>query len=104
MKLDDWLARWSGNYALLREAVTETARSLARRDYETFLQPGEEFSFAQFVGGVHVDFEVEVFRIDPADRALWVRVQTRTGLATPLGLKPAAVFRKLPDGRAFLLR
>jgi hypothetical protein len=104
MKIDDWLARWSPNYAFLREAVVETARSLARRDYAAFLQPGEEFSFAQFVGGVHIDFEVDVFRIDRADGSLWVRVQARSRLATPLGLKPAAVIRKLPDGRAFLMR
>jgi hypothetical protein len=54
------------------------------------------------VRDVRVDFEVEVFRIDPGDRAMWVRVKARSDLATPLDLKPALVFRKLPDGRAYI--
>lgn len=101
MRIDRWLVRWSRNYAALHRAVVEAGRSLARRDYESFLQPGEEFAFTQFVEGARVDFEVEVFRIDPADGSLWVRVGTRSALATPLALKPSFVFRKLPDGRAF---
>lgn len=101
MRIDRWLARWSRNYAFLHRVVHEVGRGLARRDYDAFLQPGEEFSFTQFVDGVQIDFEVEVFRIDPADRSLWVRVIARSKLATPFDLKPAFVFRKLPDGRAF---
>lgn len=101
MRIDRWLVRFSPNYALLHRAVDEVGRSLARRDYESFLQPGEEFSFSQFVDGAQVDFEVEVFRLDPADGSLWVRVKARSKLATPLDLKPSFVFRKLPDGRAF---
>ena len=82
-------------------AVQQVGRELARRDYEAFLQPGEEFAFTQFFDGVQIDFEIEVFRIDPADRAMWVRVIPRAGVTTPLDLKPSFVFRKLPDGRAF---
>ena len=101
MPIDRWLRRFSRNYAFLHQVVQDVGRDLARRDYEAFLQPGEEFSFSQFVDGVQIDFEVEVFRIDPADRALWVRVHGRSKLPTPLSLTPSFVFRKLPDGRAF---
>ena len=102
MLIDRWLARWSPNYAFLRAALDEVGRELARRPYEAMLQPGEELSFTQMVREVRVDFEVEVFRIDPGDRALWVRVTARSRLPTPLDLKPALVFRKLPDGRAYI--
>jgi hypothetical protein len=98
--IDRWLARCSRNYALLLEAVDDVGRQLARRPYEAMLQPGEELSFAQFVRGVHIDFEVEVFRID-TDGTLWVNVRPHAKLGTPLNLKPTFVFRKLPDGRAF---
>ena len=99
--LDRWLLRWSRNYRLLHHAVQTVGRDLARRDYEAFLQPNEEFAFTQFFDGVQMDFEVEVFRIDPGDRSMWVRVIPRASLRTPLDLKPSFVFRKLPDGRAF---
>jgi hypothetical protein len=102
MLIDRWLTRLSPNYALLRNALDEIGRQLARRPYEAMLQPGEELSFTQMVRDVRVDFEVEVFRIDPGDRAMWVRVKARSDLATPLDLKPALVFRKLPDGRAYI--
>jgi hypothetical protein len=101
--LDRWLTRWSRNYALLHRAVQQVGRDLARRDYEAFLQPYEEFAFTQFFEGVQIDFEAEVFRIDPGDRSLWVRMQVRSALGTPLGLKPAFTFRKLPDGQAFVV-
>jgi hypothetical protein len=100
--MDRWLSRFSRNYAFLHRAVHAVGRDLARRDYEAFLQPGEDLSFTQFVEGRQVDFEVEVFRIDPADQSLWVRVTPRATLPTPLALKPACVFRKLPDGRAWV--
>jgi hypothetical protein len=99
--IDRWLSRWSRNYAFLRRAVDDVGRQIARRPYEALLQPGEELSFAQFVEGVHVDFEVEIFRID-TDGTMWVRVQGRAQLSTPLEIKPALVFRKLADGRAYI--
>jgi hypothetical protein len=99
--LDRWLTRWSRNYAFLRRAVGEIGREIARRPYDTFLQPGEELSFSQFVDGVQVDFEVEVYRIDRDDGCMWVRVEARSSLPTPLQLRPAFEFRKLPDGRAY---
>ncbi|MEO8628873.1 MAG: hypothetical protein ABI612_12320 [Betaproteobacteria bacterium] len=102
MFIDRWLTRWSPNYAFLRKAVREVGSELARRPYDAMLQPGEEFSFAQFVDGVHIDFEVEVFRID-LDKTMWIRVEPRAKLWTPLELKPSYTFRKLPDGRAFAL-
>lgn len=102
MLIDRWLTRWSSNYAFLRAAVDDVGRQLARRPYDAMLQPGEEFSFAQFVNGVHIDFEVEIFRIDTADRSMWVRVTARSSLPTPLHLKPSCVYRKLPDGRAYM--
>ena len=101
MFLDRWLIRFSRHYAFLHRAVQAVGRDLARRDYEAFLQPGEEHSFTQFFEGVQIDFEVEVFRIDPADRSMWVRVTPRSELSTPLQLRPEFVFRKLPDGRAY---
>jgi hypothetical protein len=104
MPIDRWLIRFSRNYAFLHEAVQDVGRTLARRDYDAFLQPGEELSFTQFVDGVQIDFEVEVFRIDASDQSMWVRVNPRSELSTPLDLKPAFVFRKLPDGRAFTPR
>ena len=87
--LDRWLLRWSRNYRLLHHAVQTVGRDLARRDYEAFLQPNEEFAFTQFFDGVQMDFEVEVFRIDPGDRSMWVRVIPRASLRTPLDLKPS---------------
>lgn len=103
MLLDRWLIRWSRNYAFLYQAVQDVGRAFARRDYEAFLQPGEEFVFTQFVDGEQLDFEAEVFRIDPADRSIWVRMQVRSTLSTPFALKPSFTFRKLPDGRAFVV-
>jgi len=98
--LDYWLTRLSRNYALLRHAVDDVGRQLARRPYETMLEPGEQLSFAQHVSGVYIDFDVEVYRID-TDGSMWVHVQTRSELPTPLNIHPSFVFRKLPDGRAF---
>jgi hypothetical protein len=98
--LDRWLARLSRNYALLRRAVDDVGRQLARRPYDSMLEPGEELSFAQHFDGVYIDFDVEVFRID-ADGSMWVHVQARSDLATPFNIHPSFVFRKLPDGRAF---
>jgi hypothetical protein len=100
---DRWLIRWSRNYAFLHRAVQEVGRAFARRDYDAFLQPGEEFAFTQFVDGTQLDFEAEVFRIDAADQSIWVRMQVRSALRTPLGLVPSFTFRKLPDGRAFVV-
>jgi hypothetical protein len=102
MLIDRWLTRWSRNYAFLRRALDDIGRQLARRPYDAMLQPDEELSFSQMVQDVRVDFEVEVFRIDPSDRSMWVRVTARSGLATPLRLNPSLVFRKLPDGRAYI--
>ena len=98
--LDRWLTRFSRNYAFLQQAVSEVGREIARRPYDAFLQPGEELSFSQFVDGVQIEFGVEVYRID-RDGTMWVRVDTRSSLVTPLHLRPAFVFTKLPDGRAF---
>ena len=98
--IDYWLARLSRNYALLRRAVDEVGRQLARRPYDAMLEPGEELSFAQHVDGVYIDFDVEVFRID-TDGSMWVHIQTRSELPTPLNIRPSFVFRKLPDGRAY---
>jgi hypothetical protein len=53
------------------------------------------------VDGLQVEFEVEVYRIDRDDGCMWVRVEARSDLATPLRLRPAFEFRKLPDGRAY---
>jgi len=100
--LNDWLARWSSNYAFLRRAVDSAGRALAARPYESFLQPGEEFSFAEFVDGVEVHFGVEVYRVD-RDGTLWVCVDADAAVTTPLGIKPTFFFRKLPDGRALAL-
>jgi hypothetical protein len=102
--LEHWLSRFSRNYAFLHAAVQRVGRDIARRDYEAFLQPGEELSFSQLVDGVQIVFEVEVFRIDAGDRSMWVRVTPRSTLSTPLDLKPAFVFRKLPEGTAFIVR
>jgi hypothetical protein len=99
--LDRWLTRFSRNYAFLRQAVGEVGRELARRPYDAFLQPGDELSFSQFVDGIQVEFGVEVFRID-RDGTMWVRVDPRSSLVTPLQLRPSLVFTKLPDGRAFV--
>jgi hypothetical protein len=98
--VDHWLTRLSRNYALLRRAVDDVGRQLARRPYDTMLEPGEQLSFAQHVSGVYIDFDVEVYRIDK-DGSMWVHVQTRSELSTPLNIHPSFVFRKLPDGRAF---
>ena len=99
--IDRWLTRWSRNYAFLRRAVDDVGRQIARRPYDSLLQPGEELSFAQFVDGVHIDFEVEIFRID-SDGTIWVRVEGQAALPTPLRIRPAVVFRKLADGRAYI--
>jgi hypothetical protein len=101
--LGDWLSRWNRNYALLHRAVLSAGRALAARPYDSFLEPGEEFSFAEFVDGVEVHFGVEVYRLD-RDGTLWVRVDADSVLTTPLGIRPSCVIRKLPDGRAFLLK
>ncbi len=99
--VDRWLTRWSRNYAFLRTALDATVREIARRPYDALLQPGEELSFAQFVDGVRVDFEVEVIRLD-SNGTLWVRVQALSDLPTPLRIKPAMVFRKLYEGSAYI--
>jgi hypothetical protein len=99
--LDRWLARFSRNYALLGHAVDDVGRQLARRPYDAMLDPEEPLSFAQHVNGVYIDFDVEVFRIDN-DGTMWVHVQSRSDLPTPLKLHPSLTFRKLPDGRAFI--
>jgi len=98
--IDHWLTRLSRNYALLRRAADDVGRQLARRPYGAMLEPGEELSFAQHFDGIYIDFDVEVFRID-SDGSMWVHVQTRSELSTPLNIHPSFVFRKLPDGRAF---
>ncbi len=98
--IDRWLTRLSRNYALLRRAVDDVGRQLARRPYDAMLEPGEQLSFAQHVDGVYIDFDVDVFRID-TDGSMWVHVQTRSELSTPFNIHPSYVFRKLPDGRAF---
>jgi sugar lactone lactonase YvrE len=100
--VDRWLVRWSANYAFLRRAVDEVGRDLARRPYAALLRPDQELSFSQFVDGIHLDFEVDVFRID-GDGTLWVCVDVRGKLPTPLGIRPSCVFRKHPDGRAFVM-
>jgi hypothetical protein len=100
MWIDRWLSRLSRNYAFLHRAVDQAGRALARRPYDDMLQPGEELSFTQFVDGVRIDFEVEVFRLD-RDGTMYVRVKSRSTLPTPFALTPAFVFSKLPDGRAF---
>ena len=98
--IESWLTRWSRNYAFLRSAVDAVGRELARRPYETLLQP-EELSFTQFVEGEAVDFEVEVYRID-SDGTIWARVQARSELPTPFMLRPALVFTKRTDGMAYV--
>jgi hypothetical protein len=100
--VDRWLTRWSRNYAFLRHVVNEVGREIARRPYDAFLQPGEELSFSQFVDGVQIEFSVEIYRID-RDGSMWVRVDARSSLVTPLLLRPSFVFTKLPDGRAYTL-
>src|SRR5581483_8892109 len=100
MLIDRWLTRWSRNYALLRRAVDHVGKDLARGPYEVLLQP-DTMSFDQFVNGVHMSFDVEIFRID-GDGTAWVRVTAQSALPTPLGIKPDLVFRKLRDGRAFV--
>lgn len=102
MLVDRWLTRWSRNYALLRRALDHVGRELARSAYDTFLQP-ESLSFDQYVNGVHMIFDVEIFRVDK-DGTVWVRVTAKSDLATPLGIEPDLVFSKLPDGRAFVHR
>ena len=63
--------------------------------------PSRAIELQVFVDGVQVDFDVEVYRIDRDDGCMWVRVEARSSLDTPLRLRPAFEFRKLPDGRAF---
>jgi len=103
VQLDTWLVRWSTNYALLRRAVDAAGRALAKRPYESFLEPGEQLSFSELVNGVEVHFAVELFRVD-TDGTLWVFVGTEADLPTPLRIRPWVVFRKLRDGTAFMLR
>ena len=57
-------------------------------------------SFSQLFEGVQIEFGVEVYRID-RDGSMWVRVDARSSLGTPLRIRPSFVFRKLPDGRAY---
>jgi len=99
--LNDWLVRWSANYAFLRRVVDSAGRALASQPYDSFLQPGQELSFSEIVDGVEVHLEVDVFRED-RDGTLWVCVDARADLWTPLGIKPSFVFRKLTDGTAYL--
>ena len=103
MTLDELLVRFSRNYALLRRAVDSAGRTLARRSYESFLEPGEEFSFSEFVDGIEVQFGVEIIREDKGG-ILWVYVNANADLPTPLLIKPSFVFRKLPDGTAYIVR
>ena len=100
--LDRLLVRFSRNYALLRRAVDSAGRALAKRPYDSFLQPGEELSFSELVDEVEVHFGVEIFREDNGG-VLWVYVNAQTDLPTPLLIKPSFVFRKLPDGRAYVV-
>ncbi len=103
MRLDDLLVRWSANYAFLRRAVDSAGRALAARSHESFLQPGEELSFAEFVDGIEVYFTVDVYRID-RDGTLWVCVDVDAELSTPLAIKPSFVFRKLTDETAYAVK
>jgi len=98
--VESWLVRWSGNYAFLRRAVDAVGRELARKPYETLLQP-DALSFTQFVEGEAVDFDVEVYRVEQ-DGTIWARVEARSELTTPLMLRPALVFTKHPDGMAYV--
>jgi hypothetical protein len=100
---DELLVRFSRNYALLRRAVDSAGRALARRSYESFLEPGEEFSYSEFVDGIEVQFGVEIIREDKGG-ILWVYVNANADLPTPLLIKPSFVFRKLPDGTAYIVR
>lgn len=102
MLIDRWLTRWSRNYALLRRALDHVGKELARGAYENLLQP-ESLSFDQYVNGVHVNFDVEVFRVDK-DGTIWVRLSAVSPLSTPLNIKPDLVFSKRPDGTAFIHR
>lgn len=102
MLIDRWLTRWSRNYALLRRALDHVGKDLARGPYESLLQP-ESLSFDQFVNGVHVSFDVEVFRLDK-DGTAWVRVTAASVLPTPFAIKPDLVFSKRPDGTAYIHR
>jgi len=99
--LDRWLTRWSRNYAFLRRILDCVGRDLARKPYDFLLQPGEQLSFSQLVEGVRVDFDVDVFRLD-SDGTLWVSIETKAPLRTPLDIKPSLVFRKRPDGSAWI--
>jgi hypothetical protein len=99
--IDRWLTRWSRNYAFLRRTLDGVGRELARKPYDSLLQPGEPLSFSQLVEGVRVDFDVDVFRIDP-DGTLWVSIETQARLPTPFDIKPSLVFRKRPDGSAWI--
>jgi hypothetical protein len=67
------------------------------------LEPGEEFSFSEFVDGTQVQFSFEIFREDKGG-VLWVYVNADADLPTPLLIKPSFVFRKLPDGTAYIVR
>jgi hypothetical protein len=103
MIVDAWLVRLSRNYAFLRRAVDSAGSALAKQPYESFLQPGTELSFAEFIDGVEVHFSADIYRVD-TDGTLWVAVDAAAQLSTPLRIRPVYVFKKLPDGRAFRLR
>jgi len=101
--IDSWLVRLSRNYALLRRAVDSAGTALAKQPYETFLQPGADLAFAEFVDGVEVHFTADIYRVD-TDGTMWVAVDATAQVGTPLRIRPVYVFKKLPDGRAFRLR
>jgi hypothetical protein len=103
MILDAWLVRWSRNYAFLRRAVDGAGTAMAKQSYESFLQPGTELSFSEFIDGIEVYFAADVFRVD-TDGTLWIALDAGSNLPTPLLIRPSFVFKKLPDGRAFRLR
>lgn len=103
MTVDDLLVRISRNYALLRRAVDAAGRAVAARPRDSFLTPGEDLAFSEFVDGVEVHYVVDVYRID-RDGTLWVSVEADAKLFRPLALKPTFTFRKLTDERAFAVR
>jgi len=98
--IETWLSRWSPNYAFLRHAVDTVGREIARKPYDSLLQP-EELSFTQYFDGEAVDFEVEVYRID-SNGTIWARVEARCERPTPMMLRPALIFTKHRDGMAYV--
>ena len=50
-----------------------------------------------------MQFDFEIVREEKGG-VLWVYVNADAGLPTPLLLKPSFVFRKLPDGTAYVVR